>query len=60
MLDKKEVATRGRKYRKYLVKWVGLPYEDSSWISEEELRTLDREGMAAFRKEKFVGGPATF
>eukprot|EP01018_Ginkgo_biloba_P031903 Gb_25354 [translate_table: standard] len=60
VLDQKEVVTRGRQYRKYLVKWARLPYEDSSWISEEELRTLSREGMAAFRREKFVGGPAMF
>lgn len=49
MLDKKEVATRGRRYQKYLVKWAGLPYEDSSWISEEELRSLSEDAWRKFR-----------
>ena len=60
ILDRKEVVTRGRRYRKFLVKWTGLPYEDSSWISEEELRSLSSDGKAKTRKERFVGGPAMF
>ena len=60
ILDRKEVVTRGRRYRKFLVKWTGLPYEDSLWISEEELRSLSSEGKAETRKERFAGGPAIF
>ena len=60
VLDRKEVVTRGRRYLKFLVKWTGLPYEDSSWILKEELRSLSSDGKAKTRKERFAGGPAIF
>ena len=43
VLDRKVVVTRGGRYKKYLVKWLGLPYEDNTWISKEELKALDRQ-----------------
>eukprot|EP01018_Ginkgo_biloba_P036422 Gb_25287 [translate_table: standard] len=38
VLDRKVAMTRGSRHKKYLVKWVDLPYEGSTWISEEELK----------------------
>lgn len=48
VLDWKVVVTSGRRYKKYLVKWSDLPYEDSAWISEEELKALDKQKWKIF------------
>lgn len=60
VLDRKEVATRGKRYQKYLVKWVRLPYEDSSWISEEELRSLSGNAWKKFRERGLQEGLQRF
>lgn len=41
VLDRKIIEIRRGRYSKYMVKWIDLPYEDNTWILEEELRTLD-------------------
>lgn len=39
ILDKREIKrTRHREYNKYLVKWHGLPNEDATWISEDDIK----------------------
>ena len=48
LLDRKIVATRRGRYSKYLIKWTDLSHEDSMWISEEEMRTLDERKWEKF------------
>lgn len=42
VLDVKEVRSRrGNPYRRFLVKWLGKPANESTWIAEEELKRVD-------------------
>ena len=42
VLDVKEVRSRrGNPYRRILVKWLGKPAGDSTWITEAELKRVD-------------------
>ena len=50
VLDRKVAITRGGRYNKYLIKWSNLPYEDNNWISEEELKALDRRKWKDFEE----------
>ncbi|GAV69553.1 Chromo domain-containing protein [Cephalotus follicularis] len=44
VLDVKEVnSRRGNQYRRFLVKWLGKPSSESTWIAEEELKKIDPE-----------------
>ena len=43
-LDVKEMTSRrGITYRRFLIKWLGKPACESTWISEEQLRKVDLE-----------------
>lgn len=42
VLDVKEVKSRrGNQYRRFLVKWLGKPASESTWITEDELMKID-------------------
>ena len=50
VLDVKEMTSkRGNQYRRILVKWLGKPASDSTWITEDELKRVD----PAIHKEFF-------
>ena len=36
-------SRRGNIYQRFLIKWLGKPACESTWISEEELRKIDPE-----------------
>lgn len=44
----KVAVTRGGRYKKYLVKWSDLPYEDNTWIFEDKLKILDKRKWKIF------------
>ena len=42
VLDVKEARSkRGNSYREFLVKWLGKPATESTWIAEEDLKRID-------------------
>ncbi|KAL5844504.1 hypothetical protein ACOSQ3_010557 [Xanthoceras sorbifolium] len=44
ILDVREVRSRrGSPYRRFLVKWLGKPASESTWIAEEELKKVNPE-----------------
>nr|CAD1817170.1 unnamed protein product [Ananas comosus var. bracteatus] len=44
VLDVKEVKSRrGNWYRRFLVKWLGEPASESTWITEDELMKIDSD-----------------
>ncbi|KAH7578446.1 hypothetical protein JRO89_XS01G0382900 [Xanthoceras sorbifolium] len=51
-LDVREVRSRrGSPYRHFLVKWLGKPASESTWIAEEELKKVDPEIYDEYLKE---------
>ena len=51
VLDVKEVKSRrGHQYRRFLVKWLGKPVTESTWVAEDELQQLDPEIYAEVSK----------
>ena len=39
MLEVKEVnSRRGNLYKRFLIKWLGKPTSEATWISEDELK----------------------
>ncbi|OMO50971.1 reverse transcriptase [Corchorus capsularis] len=51
VLDVKEVRSRrGNMYKRFLVKWLGKPATESTWIAEEELKQVDPEIYEEFIK----------
>ena len=47
VLDVKEVTSRrGNQYKSFLVKWLGKPASESTWIAKEELKKNNPEMYA--------------
>ncbi|GAV75137.1 Chromo domain-containing protein, partial [Cephalotus follicularis] len=53
-------SRRGRSYLRFLVKWLGKPSIESTWISEEELKRVDLavyEYVHTFSSEPSLSSP---
>ena len=51
VLDVKEVKTRrGSQYQLFLVKWLGKPATESTWVAEDELQRIGPEIYAEISK----------
>ena len=51
ILDDQVISTRNRGYQRYLVRWLGRPDSDDSWISREELQELDPDLLERYQSQ---------
>ncbi|CAK9155609.1 unnamed protein product [Ilex paraguariensis] len=55
IIDHQLVSTRGGGYQKYLIKWIGGPLSDCTWITDNELQCLNPNFYEQFHAFNSLG-----